>query len=422
MASLAHNLDDDVAAQERLLSVQDGEASYGPTDDEDDEAKSLPLTADDKRDMAAFWILGLCNNFGYVIMLSGANDMLSKFDPNLGTGVVLLCDIIPTLIIKPIAPLLLAPLPYSLRVNIAILFALAAFLLVAFAKSVEISLLGVICASISSGLGEVTILAFSSMFNKRVISAWSSGTGAAGAIGAASYLGLTALMSPADACLSMTFVPALMLAAYYLLLSKRPEGKQRPSMRSQLSNSDKVCPARDSGIPILQSSWRIFRQLLPRYMVPLFLVYFAEYCINQGLYEHMLFKDHHVFSKAAQYRLYQTLYQIGVFLSRSSVQFFPVKRLWIPTALQCVNFVLLAIDTELQLVPSIWIFCVWIFYEGLLGGLAYVNAFYLISKNTAPNDKEFAMGITSVADATGIALAGAVSLGLNAAFRHKTAR
>lgn len=59
--------------------------------------KSKPLTAPERRtndvfdeesiavrsrwrNFAAFWILGLCNNYGYVVMLSAAHDILeSKF-------------------------------------------------------------------------------------------------------------------------------------------------------------------------------------------------------------------------------------------------------------------------------------------------------------------------------------------------------
>ena len=28
------------------------------------------------RDLLAFWILGLCNNYGYIVMLSAAHDIL----------------------------------------------------------------------------------------------------------------------------------------------------------------------------------------------------------------------------------------------------------------------------------------------------------------------------------------------------------
>lgn len=60
-------------------------------------AKGKPLTAPERRttdafdeesvavrsrwrNFAAFWVLGLCNNYGYVVMLSAAHDILeSKF-------------------------------------------------------------------------------------------------------------------------------------------------------------------------------------------------------------------------------------------------------------------------------------------------------------------------------------------------------
>lgn len=31
------------------------------------------------RDLAAYWILGMCNNYGYVVMLSAAHDIIERF-------------------------------------------------------------------------------------------------------------------------------------------------------------------------------------------------------------------------------------------------------------------------------------------------------------------------------------------------------
>lgn len=31
------------------------------------------------RDLTAFWLLGLCNNYGYVVMLSAAHDIIGSF-------------------------------------------------------------------------------------------------------------------------------------------------------------------------------------------------------------------------------------------------------------------------------------------------------------------------------------------------------
>lgn len=33
------------------------------------------------RDLTAYWILGLCNNYGYVVMLSAAHDIISRLSP-----------------------------------------------------------------------------------------------------------------------------------------------------------------------------------------------------------------------------------------------------------------------------------------------------------------------------------------------------
>lgn len=31
------------------------------------------------RDLTAYWLLGLCNNYGYVVMLSAAHDIIRRF-------------------------------------------------------------------------------------------------------------------------------------------------------------------------------------------------------------------------------------------------------------------------------------------------------------------------------------------------------
>lgn len=34
------------------------------------------------RDLTAYWLLGLCNNYGYVVMLSAAHDIISRINTN----------------------------------------------------------------------------------------------------------------------------------------------------------------------------------------------------------------------------------------------------------------------------------------------------------------------------------------------------
>lgn len=36
------------------------------------------------RDLTAYWILGLCNNYGYVVMVSAAHDIIAQFSNKVG--------------------------------------------------------------------------------------------------------------------------------------------------------------------------------------------------------------------------------------------------------------------------------------------------------------------------------------------------
>ena len=119
------------------------------------------------------------------------------------------------------------------------------------------------------------------------------------------------------------------------------------------------------------------------------------------------------FSLADQYIFYQFLYQGGIFLSRSSVNLFQVRWLWAMALLQVANLVLLSLEARLQFIPSIYIVFVIVFFEGLLGGLTYVNAFWRIHQEVATERREFAMGVVSLADSTGIFLAAVVGLFVN---------
>lgn len=96
---------------------------------------------------------------------------------------------------------------------------------------------------------------------------------------------------------------------------------------------------------------------------------------------------------ASQYRWYQVLYQLGVFVSRSSSDCISIPSTLLPLLailqvfssfyknsdfLQMINAVLFLLDAIDYFLPHILlVFCL-IFYEGLLGGSAYVNTFRAI--------------------------------------------
>ncbi|KAM4631652.1 battenin isoform 2-T2 [Discoglossus pictus] len=395
------------------------------------------------RNLSAFWLLGLCNNFAYVVMLSAAHDILktetnetttlntsgahqvsnsSRYDCNqISTAAVLLADILPTLVIKFTAPFYIHLIPYNFRVSFCILTAAGSFLIVSYSTEIAVSLLGVVFASVSSGLGEVTFLSLTSFFNSDVVSYWASGTGGAGILGSLSYLGLTLVgLSPRVSLLVMLIIPVLLLISYFFLLlppDSLPRWKLQPiDVKSASSDRrpllEETTPQDTDGrSPLtLSQKWRVFKSLL-KYMLPLSIVYFAEYFINQGLFE-LIYFAHISMSHSEQYRWYQMLYQAGVFVSRSSLRCLTIKRIWLLSLLQCVNAIFLLVGVSYVFLPSLGLPVIFliIIFEGLLGGAAYVNTFNNIAVESTPEVKEFAMATACVSDTLGISLSGAIAI------------
>ncbi|XP_030066022.1 battenin isoform X1 [Microcaecilia unicolor] len=433
---------------------------------EDEEVGSFPLVpplqASRWRNTAGFWLLGLCNNFAYVVMLSAAHDILrgqeaqnrtaefevfttsisynasslpplsspppnsnsSRYDCNaISTAAILLADILPTLVIKFTAPFFLHLVPYNYRVLLCFLTAAGSFLIVSYSTTITVSLLGVVFASISSGLGEISFLGLTAYYHRDVVAGWSSGTGGAGIIGALSYLGLTwAGFSPQCTLLVMLVIPVVMLCSYFLLLIHPPSVPRwkwhTPAWRSLEATSDRQplmdhdsC-AQHTGVGSRNLTFSEKACIIPgllKYMLPLSIVYFAEYFINQGLFELLYFKNT-VLTHALQYRWYQMLYQAGVFISRSSVKCLSIKKIWMLALLQCVNMFFLLFAVYYLFIPSMYIIMTLIVYEGLLGGAAYVNTFNNISQESKEEHREFAMSAACVADTLGISLSGAVAI------------
>lgn len=147
-------------------------------------------------------------------------------------------------------------------------------------------------------------------------------------------------------------------------------------------------------------------------MLPLLLVYIAEYTINQGVAPTLLyplpetpFKHYRAF-----YPMYNFIYQIGVFISRSSIPFFRIHDLYLPSFLQVINLVVLSAHALFNFIPHVYIIFAIMFWEGLLGGLVYVNTFAEISDRVPEADREFSLGATTVSDSGGICVAGFIGM------------
>uniref|UniRef100_A0A915PIA9 Battenin n=1 Tax=Setaria digitata TaxID=48799 RepID=A0A915PIA9_9BILA len=368
------------------------------------------------RILTAFWIFGLCNNYGYVIMLSAAEDILEQQDHHnatdieakcldkittrhcsiMTTGTILLADILPCLFVKLSFPFFMQRIPFGIRHFLICSLQALSYLIVAFSSGVLMSLTGVVFASFSSGLGEITYLSLTPYFNKNTISTWSSGTGGAGVMGALVYAALTEPhlfnLSPKVTLLVMLVVPIIFSLAYWCLLVL-PESIHQVSVmepktwivpETRLSTTsfrdtsytetiEKADEKSQQSTESVKQRLLSFREMLLttysllRFMIPLMLVYFGEYLINQGIVQLIFYPCDKGWNltRSSQYRWYQVLYQAGVFISRSSINIIQLPY-WI-----------------LVLLPVLQV---------------------------EPDSREFALSISSLGDSFGIVAAGFASI------------
>ncbi|KAI8958294.1 Batten's disease protein Cln3 [Daldinia sp. FL1419] len=397
--------------------------------------------------LVAFWSFGLINNVLYVIILSAAQDLVGSDVPK---GLVLLADVLPSFLTKLIAPYFIHKVPYWLRIIAFVASSSLGMFMIALTppdRSVGVKMAGVIFASLSSGAGELSFLGLTHYYGHMSLAAWGSGTGAAGLVGAGLYVMFTDWLgfSVADSLLASAFLPAIMFISFFLILPRGPLREDKTAKRYQIvpnrdlprdNNDEDDLPAvnatssllspgpelistnfstnETSVLLVLRSNIRRTRSLFFPYMLPLLLVYVAEYTINQGVSPTLIFplestpfKEYRDF-----YPMYGFLYQLGVFVSRSSIAFLRIRHLYFPSFLQIGNLVILTLHALLPFLPSVYVVFILIFWEGLLGGAVYVNTFAEIMQNVPASEREFSLGATSVSDSAGICIAGFVSMAI----------
>ncbi|KAL4879176.1 CLN3 protein-domain-containing protein [Aspergillus karnatakaensis] len=387
----------------------------------------------------AFWLFGMINNVLYVIILSAALDLVG---PDVPKGVVLLADVVPSFTTKLVAPYIIHNVPYSARIVLCVTLSTIGMFSVALSPTyvdggtLSSKLVGIIMASISSGLGELNFVGLTHFYGPFSLAAWGSGTGAAGLVGAGAYAVATTSLElrVKTTLLASAFLPAFLAISFFFILPRSPlqhgvqrvedgnrhaderalgeddeeerEGLLGSSIHSFQSN--KASPSRKRG-------WQSFRANLQRakglffpFMLPLLLVYVAEYTINQGVAPTLLFPlEESPFAHfRAFYPAYNAIYQVGVFISRSSTPFFRIHDLYLPSCLQVVNLVVLTLHALFGFIPNVYIVFIVVFWEGLLGGLVYVNTFAEIGDRVPSEDREFSLGATTVSDSGGVCIAG----------------
>ncbi|OAX37129.1 batten disease protein Cln3 [Rhizopogon vinicolor AM-OR11-026] len=422
---------------------------------EDEDSFVIPSTGKDCSLLklgVSFFLFGLINNVLYVIILSAALDLVPPSTPK---GIIAFCNITPSLLVKLGWPYLLkGRIRYARRIVSCCVLSFVGMLVIALHESVFSRLFGICLASFSSGLGEMTFWQLSTTFNHpsvggRCVGYFASGTGAAGVVGAFMWWELRGLGVRTGVGIS-AILPFILPLTFFFLLP-RPAAFLHPSSSAPympIPDDDLETGLDDESTPLsaeisveskvsiglsIADKWRLVKPMLLKYMLPLFCVYTFEYTINQGVAPTLLYPvpSHGLISKIIHsirdyYPLWQLVYQITVFLSRSTLSLglkpLPARFLPAPAIIQFVILVILVSESAFGLLPesraegSIFLVFLLISIEGICGGLAYVNVFYRVNQEQpdpssahdpelTKQEREFKIGSIGFADSSGILLA-----------------
>jgi CLN3 protein. len=104
-------------------------------------------------------------------------------------------------------------------------------------------------------------------------------------------------------------------------------------------------------------------------------------------------------------------YQIGVTISRSSLECFIIDKVAIVTYLQVINFIWWAVIAWNQTLDLVYQFLIMI-WVGLMGGASFVNIYYKVLNDPkiAKKDKEISINIVSMCNNIGVIMATLTSL------------
>ena len=407
------------------------------------EAGNGPLNVElNSRNWVSFWMLGLLNNFAYVVVLCGAAALADSFGEDKLAGVVPWANVAMGMVARMLNMSLLDKSAFSRILAAAIVFFAAYILLFASVYcSFLVAILAIVLIGGACSLGESVLLGYMKGFPAQVVGGFSSGTGMAGVAGALYYMALWLLLhehlgwdcqsSLCTIFFLMTPLPILFVAIFRWGPKQAWPGRgggkyntifnaEAETMPSDEANALLGASAAEPASTKTGSAGRIclIAWQVSGVSLNLMAVYFFEYVVSVGfaIRSPSAAKNGDWWCRNG-YQVLQVTYQSGVLASRSSLGLVRVRRLWIISLLQAVNFAGWCANAQLHFLES-WQQVVWMIWVGLMGGMMYVNTFANLIDDTAlhENDRELAINVVSVSMNAGVAASAFFQLWADHAF------
>lgn len=318
------------------------------------------------RNWWSFFLLGLLNNFSYVVITSGSRSLAESFNKLQLLGVLQYSLVAAGLPLRALNAFVCYRFSTHTRIQLTGLCFLVGYLGLTIAPffSFEFAIASILLIGAACSFGESVLLGYLRKFPVPVTSGWSSGTGMAGVGGALFYMMLWAALHGALHCttkstLFLVYAMMAISAPLYLLTYhmgvRHPPPKLLSSSLSSSSSSSLMSPTSSfhqdghedhtRSTTTTMSTQRVMRVLGLVLVQGLHLgaVYFLEYCVSVGFAAHAVATDHTgdfeldgFWTPSNSFVTLSLCYQTGVLLSRSSLGYLriPPSRIWVLTALQ----------------------------------------------------------------------------------------
>ncbi|KNC49319.1 uncharacterized protein AMSG_05316 [Thecamonas trahens ATCC 50062] len=408
------------------------------------------------RNWIGFFIMGTINNFAYVAVNSKSKDLAKQFHKESAIGAILWANVATGALIQMINAAFLERTSTSKRMTVVAALFLAGLTAIAFSPDVDFyfMLFAVVLVGTGTSFGQCVMVGELKRYSPTMVGGWSSGTGLAGIAGSFTMI----LFSYLELSVALTFFLLLPLVAIYVFtffivlkpptadddsdgVAKKALGavsvaaslntdakleagsavSERTALISPIDASV-VQPGVEVGPPNETGAQRVLRclRLVTWLGLNMGAVYFFEYWISVGCAADA--EPHHISPRASfwerkSFVILAACYQLGVFVSRSSLRFFKISRIEILTVLQGLNLGFWLADDIYKWMPY-YIQFVAMFYVGLLGGTSFVNTLFKASNDprTPESDRKLTLYIILIFVNVGIGLAAAAVLIADATF------
>lgn len=357
-----------------------------------------------------FFILGVFNNFINVVIISSAKQLAESFGASNLIGFVSWSLTSISFFTKMANTLYLQRTTHRIRVLFTVGFNVMGVLTLSlslYAPSTWIvhhfgvALGALMVLGGACSFGENVVVGFLRMFPPKLSGAWSSGTGFAGLFGSVFYLWTATILHLEMETIYLLVTPSMMLYLMAFMAMNRSALKMglEPTSTATLNADTKsVDVLEESSICRLARCYRLC--LFRAWMMGS--VYLFEYIISVGLASICNSNQ----SPKDQDDIYIDLsacYQIGVFVSRSSISWWSTDRFGVLALMQFLNVLLWHSQCQwlwMSRWVGLWLEYVLMVYVGMLGGLMYVNVIHdiLCDIRNIPNqnDRELCLNIVLV--------------------------